>query len=242
MSNDFLKMSSDVENEVDRIGGSYLANTGAYTSVIEAFYLGEADSGARSITVHAKTQDGVTLRETLWISSGKAKGYKNTFEKDGKKYYLPGFNIATAIALLTVGKSLDKLNIEEKVIKLYDREQSKEVPTKVNMFTDVVGQKIILGVHKVLSNKQKKVGDKYVPTAETYESNEIDKIFREKDRMTVAELRAKETEPAFYEKWVDKFDADFVKDTTTKVSGSSSNNSSSDNGMPEDEEEENIFG
>jgi len=76
----------------------------------------------------------------------------------------------------------------------------------VDMVTDLVGQRVIVGIQKQIVDKNQKADDgSYQPTGETREVNEIDKVFRERDRMTTAEVRAQAEEPAFYDTWDKKW-------------------------------------
>ena len=148
------------------------------------------------------------------MTSGTAKGSKNYYEdKNGEKHYLPGFIAANAICLLTVGKEISQLDTETKVINLYSAEAKAEVPTKVEVIMDLLGQEIIAGIIKQTVDKTKKneATGQYEATGETRDENEIDKFFRAKDRMTTAEIRAQAEEATFINAWEQKW-AGKVKD------------------------------
>ena len=100
---------------------------------------------------------------------------------------------------------------------MYSPDAKAEVPTKVDMLMDLVGQSIYAGVIKQLVDKTKKdeATGVYHPTGESREENEIDKFFRARDKMTTAEIRAKATEATFATTWAEKF-TDTVKDKTSK--------------------------
>lgn len=66
----------------------------------------------------------------------------------------------------------------------------------------------------------KNADGKYVPSGEVREENEIDKIFRATDGMTVAEIRANATEAVFATSWKDKWTG-VTKDRTTKQAAGS---------------------
>ena len=70
--------------------------------------------------------------------------------------------------------------------------------------TELLGQKIKLGILKQLENKSVKQGDEFVPTAETRESNAIDKVFHPEMNLTVAEARNGLEEPKFHDAWAEK--------------------------------------
>jgi hypothetical protein len=204
-----LKTDVAIEEEKDVIpGGGYgPLESGVYDFVIESAYMGEAQSGALNLNLSLATADGKKLRQTVYLTSGTAKGRKNFYtDKNGKNQYLPGFIIGNHLALLTTGKELPELDAEEKVINLYDYEMQKEVPTKVPMIMELVGKEVTLGVIKQIVDKTvKDASGNYVPTGETREENEIDKVFRKRDGLTVAEIRGGATEASFLNVWKEKF-------------------------------------
>lgn len=215
-----LTTDDSIQAEKDSVGSGGVLDSGLYLSTITMAYLTKAASEALGLVFHTKTEEGREIRQTLWMTSGKEKGCKNYYEdKDGKKNYLPGFNHANAIALLTTGKEIGELVRETKVVNAWSKDAKAEVPTKVEMFVDLLDQQIILGVIKQTVDKTQKGDDgKYYPTGETREENDIDKIFRAKDKMTTAEIRAQATEPAFYDTWDAKWTGK-TKDKTTKAAG-----------------------
>lgn len=199
-----LTTDSSIEDEKDILGGGGVVDSGAYPAVIKLAYASTADSGAIGITIHFELEGGRKYQTTEWVQSGNAKGNKNFYEKDGKKYYLPGFITVNSICLLTVGKELGELDTEEKVANIYDYDAKKELPTKVQAITELHGQEVLLGLLKEIVDKTVKEGNEYVPTGETREQNVINKVFRASDNFTTTEIRASADEPVFYTKWVEK--------------------------------------
>ena len=211
-----LNTDDSIQNETDSVGGGGVINSGLYLSTITLAYITKAASEALGLVLHAKTDTGKDIRETFWMTSGKDKGCKNYYEKDGKKNYLPGFNHANSLALLTVSKEINQLKTEEKVVKLWNSDAKAEVPTKVQVITELLNQEVILGILKqVVDKTAKNDSGVYVATGETREQNTIDKIFRARDKMTTAEIRAQATEPAFYDTWKDKW-TDKIQDKSNK--------------------------
>jgi hypothetical protein len=191
-----------IANETDRVGGGGVVESGLYASKIKLAYVSKSAGGATGIFFQAETEHGRNVRETLWISSGDAKGNKNYYEKDGVKNYLPGYLLANSIALLTTGTELADLATETKVVNVYNKEAKAEVPTKVEMIVDLIGKDILLGVIKQTVDKNvKNTAGAYVPSGETRDENTIDKAFRASDRMTTAEIRAQATVAAFADTW-----------------------------------------
>lgn len=214
-----LSTDDSITNEKDSVGSGGVLDSGVYAAKISLAYITKAASEALGLVVHAKTEAGREIRQTLWMASGKAKGCKNYYEKDGEKHYLPGFLHANSLALLTVGKEISQLDTETKVVNVWSSEAKAEVPTKVEMIMDLLGQDILIGVIKQTVDKTQKADDgSYVPTGETREENEIDKLFRARDRMTTAEIRAQAEEAAFIDTWEAKW-AGKVRDKSKGTAG-----------------------
>lgn len=201
-----LTTDSSIADEKDSVGGGGVLESGIYHCKIAMAYLSKAASGALGLVLTLKTDSGRDLKQTLWMTSGTAKGCKNYYEKDGEKNYLPGFLHANSLALLTVGKEISQLETETKVVNVYSAEAKAEVPTKVEVLMDLLNQEIIAGVIKQTVDKTKKnESGVYEPTGETREENDIDKLFRAKDRMTTAEIRAQADAATFIDTWSNKW-------------------------------------
>jgi hypothetical protein len=206
--------------DTDRVGGFRLLETDLYDLNIKLAYMTQAASEAMALNIVAETSEGGKVSEAVYMTSGKAKGGKNTYQdKEGNPQYLPGFVIANTLALLAVGKEIGDLDVEEKVINLYDYSQKKDVPTKVQMFVELVGKDVKAGIEKQLVDKQvKNDAGAYVSNGEVREKNEIVKFFRSKDSMSTTEIQAQATEAAFIHVWTDANKGQ-TKDKTTKVGG-----------------------
>ncbi len=197
-----LASDTSIAQEKDSVGGNAALESGLYNCTVSMAHLNKAASGALGLVLTLKGPDNRDVRQTLWMTSGTAKGGKNYYEKDGEKHFLPGFNHANALALLSVGKEISEMDTETKVIKLYSPEAKAEVPTKVEVLTDLLGKDILVGLIKQKVDKtQKDANGIYVATGETREENEIDKLFRASDKLTTAEIRAEATEPSFVFTW-----------------------------------------
>lgn len=206
MSLSNLKTDNTIQDETDVLGGSGPIESGLILTKVTMAYFGKSKSGAMSLNLHLNTGKR-DIRQTLWLTSGDAKGNKNYYEtKDGEKKYLPGFNLANSLSLLTVGKEIGDLVPEDKVVKLYSPETSKEENTKVAMLTELLGQEILAGIIRQTVDKNvQNASGAYVPSGETRQENEIDKFFRAKDRMTTAEIRAQAPTATFAESWEAKW-------------------------------------
>ena len=213
-----LGTDDTIQDEVDSIGGgSRVLDSGIYDFTVDMAYAMESSGGAKAVVLHLKTPDGKELRSTQWVSSGKAKGCKNFYEtKDGQKKYLPGFLMLQSLSLLTIGVEPNQLEAEMKFIKLWNKEQKKEVPTEVPVLVGLLNQQIKGAVLKQVVDKTKDDGQgNYLPTGETREENELDKFFRASDSMTTAEIRAQATSAEFIQTWADK-NTGTVRDRTSK--------------------------
>lgn len=215
-----LTTSNDIAAEKDSVGGGFVLDSNIYNFTVKLAYLQKADSEAVALVVHLTTEDDKDVRQQFWMSSGKAKGCKNYFvDKNGEKQYLPGFNMANSLCLLTVGKEISQMETEIKVVNLYSNEAKAEVPTNVEMLTELLGKQVIGGLLKQIVDKtQKNDSGDYVPTGETREENELDKLFRERDGKTTAEILAQAPEAVFIETWKKKWVGQ-VKDKSTKTAG-----------------------
>ena len=201
-----LVTKDTIASETDRIGGSGPLDSGTYNATVTMAYAKKADSGALGLFLTFKLEGDKELRQTLWMTGGTAKGGNNFFiDKDGKEQYLPGFNQANALALLTVGKPIAEIDDEEKVINLYNFDLKKEVPTKAQVLVELIGQEIILGViRQTVDKTAKNDAGVYIATGDTKDENDIDKMFKASNKMTFAEISAQATEPAFFTAWSDK--------------------------------------
>lgn len=209
---DNLKSDDSIQQEKDTLGGGGVLDSGLYDLDVDHAYVSKSSGGAMALNLKMSNKQGQRLSAQLWMTSGDSKGNKNYYEgKDGTKSYLPGFALANALCLLTVGKEISQLSPEEKVIPIYDFDAKKELPTKVNAVVDLFGKTITVGVLKELVDKNKDTGTVdsngkkiYAATGETREQNEIDKFFRAKDGLTVAEIRGGQATADFKTAWSEK--------------------------------------
>lgn len=208
-----------VEETKDSLGGSFGAKeTDIYTGVVKVAYVGKADSGAdwmQVIIEDMKNSDGVPVgdyREQLYFTSGKEKGNKPTYEKNGKEYYLPGFTVVNDMMLMTTGAELFDAEFEEKIVKVYDFDAKAEVNKSVMVPIEMIGQPVTFALQKAVETKQKKVGTEYVDTDETREVNNIEKVFHPELLLTVVEVREAEKKEVeltpelavFHAAWLEK--------------------------------------
>jgi hypothetical protein len=211
-----LKKNPELAGERDSVGGGTLRESDVYPLTVSMAYLQESTGGALGVFLTFKDADDKEVNQTIYVTSGKDKGQKNTYiDKDGKEHYLPGYLQVNGLCLLTVGSELDEMEEEEKTISVYDFNARAKVMKKMPVLTALIGQKIKAGIVKQIVNKQEKGDDgKYYPTTETREQNEITKFFRDDDGLTVAEITAGETEAKFMNDWLAKFKGKTIDKTS----------------------------
>lgn len=213
-----LKKDENIAGETDVIGGSFVLDSGIYLSTVTMAYLLPSPKGALGLVLHFKTEDGKEFRQTLYVTSGDDKGNKNTYTRNGKEHYLPGYNLANSLCLLTVGQELPDMETEMKVVKAYSKDAGEEVPTEVEVLTELLNEDVYVALQKQIQDRSVQGDDgKYHPTGETREVNEIDKFFRASDKLTTAEILAESSEPAFFAQWEERWKGQ-VRDRTTGTS------------------------
>ena len=224
-----METGSDIKDDGDFLGGYSPFESGLYDFTVVLAYLTTSAGGARCLNVTLKDTSGKELKQQFWYTSGTAKGCKNFYvNNDGEKQYLPGFTMAQHLAKLTTGGkdfAPGHLVVEPRTIKLYNAETKKEVPTEVAMCVEMLGKPVTGGVLKRIVDKNKKSDQTdangkvvYIPTGETRVENELVKLFRTRDRMTVTEILGKAEQAVFAEKWANKWTGQ-VEDKSTKGSG-----------------------
>jgi len=222
-----IETGEDIKDQGDFLGGFNAFESDIYDFSIEAAYITIADSGAKCLNVEFKNGNK-TLKQQFWFTSGKSKGCKNFYinQKTQEKHFLPGYTMARHLALLTAGgKELHQLTVENRTVKLYNKDAKKELPTMVPMCVELLGKTVSAGVIKRLVDKTKdsntvdKEGNKiYIPTGETRTENEVVKLFRTRDKMTVTEIMAKAEKAEFADKWLEAWKGK-VEDRTSKNNG-----------------------
>ncbi len=200
----FSNLSNEgLEQAQDRLGGYSPFESDIHIGKIKALYAGKSAGGAMSLTLLVDI-GGREYREVLWVTNKKGENFFLNKQDMSKKVPLPGFTVADDICLIAGGAPLAEQATEEKVINVYDYEAKKELPKSVEMITAVIGQDIALGVIRQTVNKTEKVGDEYVPTAETRDENFIDKVFHPVHKLTVAEARNGKEKGEFWDSWVER--------------------------------------
>lgn len=211
-----LNITADIEGaDEDFIasGGDFSLPTGAYPMTVSLAYLGESTGGAMNVTCWFKEVGGKRQhRETFYVTSGKAKGRKNTYvdKNSGKKRLLPGMEAMNQLATITTGNPLAMQTPETKIVKLYDFDAREELPKEVPVLTDLINKEVLVLITKHRENKRGLVDGAWIDT-------EADKVLNKAQKFlypsghSVAEKRGG-TEANHLAAWTKKFNAEYVDD------------------------------
>lgn len=210
-----LAMPQETPIDADFVGSSFgPVESGVYNCTVDMAYMGKSTGGALNVNLTLKTAGGDEINETIYISSGDAKGNKFTYTKEGVEHNLPGYSLINNLCLLTVRQPLSSLQDEEKVIKIFDYATRQDVNTTVPVLTQLLGQSINVGIIKKVVDKNVQNENKdWVPSGETREQNEIDVFFRASDNLTAFEI-ANQLEATHLDRW-DKRNTGETRNTAT---------------------------
>jgi hypothetical protein len=191
----------DLDNDVEVVeakdfDGKRTVDTGVYTGKIKLAYLDVSKGGANSVNLQIET-NGKTVNFTDYVTSGKEKGCKNFYVKDGKKFPMPGLVNMNELAVVVTGNELKTQTIEDKTIKVWDFDAKKELPQKRKVITSLCGQPIELAIMEIRENK-------YSDPKQPVFKNEITKVIHVGSQLTLAEKNAEKTEAVWAPKWADK--------------------------------------
>lgn len=201
----FDKLKNDgLEETNDRLGGYQPLETGVYTGKIKLAYAGQSAGGAQNVTLLVDLGQGREYRETVYVTNKAGENWFPNKDDPKKKVPLPGFTVIDDICLVTTGKPLAEQDVEERIAKIYDVTEKKEINKSVPVLVELLGLEVSLGIGKLLENKSVKQGDEYVPSAETRVSNVIEKVFHTETRMTVVEARNGVEKAAFWDAWEER--------------------------------------
>ncbi len=197
----FSKLKTDnLENAEDRVGGGFkVLPTNIYNSKIKLAYAGTSASGAMNITFICDI-DGREYKETIYITN---KAGENFYKKNDKKFPIPGFTLMNDICLLVTGNGLSEQDTAEKVVNVYSTDVKKEVPTKVQVLSDLIDEEISLAIQHIVEDKNvKNASGEYVPSGETREINAISKALQTSSKKTVIEITSN-NDASFWDKWIE---------------------------------------
>ena len=211
---------SGVEEQQDRLGGGgYLVDSGIYEAKVKLAYITEA-SGSKAKAMNIVLEvGGKEIREQVWMTT---KEGKPTYEKEGKRFMLPGFEMVNDLCYVTTGLPFSEQTIANKVIKVYDYQAKAEVEKSLPVVTSILTKPLLAAILKVRENKREKdaAGD-YIDTSATRDFNECDKFFHKDTKKTVVELKRGgdiKAEDMFHTLWSAKNTGE-LRDRSKKVAG-----------------------
>jgi len=217
------EIPNDVEQESDYVGGGgFILDTDIYDLTVDMMYYGESAGGAAFLDCKflVNGDPNKTYKERVYFSTGKAKGQVTYYEKNGKKFNLPGYTTLFNIIAVTCNQPLNAVlpTAEKKMVEIYDFDAKAEVATEVLVVTAAIGKSFKAAIKRILEMKQVKNDDgDYVDSqSETREKNELSSIFFT-DMMTVVEKTAKAEAPIHHDKWLKKWKDEVVDKTKGKV-------------------------
>lgn len=132
----------EVEVQEERVGGGAKVESGCYEAIIKMANLTESQGGAIGVKLSLETEDGISLTMTEYITSGTEKGVKTYYEKDGKKFDLPGYAKIKGLNYLLNNVDGEPTNVEEREIKEYDYEAKAEITVRRRVILDFIGKPI----------------------------------------------------------------------------------------------------
>jgi hypothetical protein len=196
---------SSVQKSQDRVGGFVPIPSGIYEAVIKQLWFGEYGSGAAYMDLQLEAA-GKTFRERILLSD---RNGNNFWTKDGKSTFFDGFMALDAICLFLTGEDFaaNMENIEQKMVKVYNAEQKKEVPTEVPVLANVLGETIKVAILQRTVDVTKKGDDgQYHPTGETRDENTLSKVLDMDTNRTVTEIIDEVESPVYADAWLARWE------------------------------------
>jgi hypothetical protein len=205
-----LAMHNDIEMDAPQLGGGgfSLLESNVYDFVIDIAFLFVTKADSQALNLHLRAPDKTIHKFQFWMVSGKQKGNLNYYtDKNGKKHYLPGFINADSLAVFATGKHIGELDTSNKMIKLWNREVQKEVPTEVPVFMDLIGKPVKMAVIKQIvdQTQENKTTNKYELVGKTKEENDVMAVFNPTSGFTMDEATNGLATPEFITKWTEKW-------------------------------------
>lgn len=153
---------------------SSVLDTGLYQAIVKYIYFTKTARGGDCANAVLEI-NGLTHTFPMYVTY--ADNHKPVKEVNGKKVVIPGYKQLNSLVYCACEKTAEQCSQEQKSIMIYDWKQRKEIPTLVDTITDVMNKPIIVGIKKVNKHKQANVNGQYVPTTETFFTNEVDRYY-----------------------------------------------------------------
>lgn len=197
---------SNFAEDDDIVGGFSPLETDIYTGKIKLVYMGQSNKGAECATIVLDI-NGKEVRETIYLSSapvpekdGKpAQPAKYYYKKNDKEYPMPGLRTLMDICELSAGKTFKEVgkSLTDKLVKVYDFEQKKEIPKNVPVISDLLDKPIMVAINHIQEPK-------YNDPTKIISKNEISKVLDPITGKTLNE-KTKNKEASFKDEWLAKW-------------------------------------
>lgn len=209
-----LSLGKDVklEETFETQKSSSTLKSGVYTAQVKTIYFTETTSGTGCANI-VLSIDGNVKTFPIYVTWKDTKSPVRM--KDGKPQVMPGYRTLNSLAYLLTGKGVSDLEQEEKTIMVYSYKDRKEQPTKVSCITELVNKTIQVGITEIKKHKSMLSNGVYVPTTDTFTTNEISQFFDE-DGYTASE-KAKGIDPSYLNAWKTRFEGKLQEEKLNTV-------------------------
>lgn len=208
-----LSLGKDVKlEEAFETKGSNTLKSGVYTAQVKNIYFTETKSGTGCANI-VLSINGNVKTFPVYVTWKDTKSPVRT--KDGKPQVMPGYRTLNSLAYLLTGKGVNDLEQEEKTIMVYSFKDRKEQPTKASCITELMNKTIQVGIIEIKKHKSMLSNGVYVPTTDTYNTNEISQFFDE-DGYTASE-KAKGIDPSYLNAWKTRFEGKLQEEKLNTV-------------------------
>ena len=202
--------------DTDFLGGKL--STDVYLAAVKMMYIDKNERGTvfANIELVLKTANGTrNYNETIYMSNSKGE-FTFIDKKTNKPAPLPGFVTVDTLCKMATGKGVNEQETARKTIEVYDSKTKGKVNAEKEVVMSMLKQKVQVAIVQEVHNKNAKdASGNYVPTAETFTSTTIKKVFNA-EGLTQTEVDAGKSEGEFKEAWL-KANKDKVFDKTVKV-------------------------
>ena len=202
--------------DTDFLGGKL--STDVYLAAVKMMYIDKNERGTvfANIELVLKTANGTrNYNETIYMSNSKGE-FTFIDKKTNKPAPLPGFVTVDTLCKMATGKGINEQETARKTIEVYDSKTKGKVNAEKEVIMSMLKQKVqVANVQEGHNKNAKDASGDYVPTAETFTSTTIKKVFNA-EGLTQTEVDAGKSEGEFKDAWL-KANKDKVFDKTVKV-------------------------
>jgi len=194
--------------EQDTLGGGSTIPSGMYKGGVKIAYLDQWKSGALFVGLElAVLVDGKErVHKELITISNREGSFTYIDKKTGDAVAMPGYVMIDTLFKTASGKGFLEQTPVVKGVKMYDSEKKAEVLNEREVFAEVCGKFVQLGLIEQEVDKTAKdpMSGNYEPTGETRKENTLSKVFDADTKQTSKE-KAAGKDAEFYKGWEEKF-------------------------------------